>query len=761
MKRQSPSKQNENPADLLVTKTEPRDNELPTEILPSSSSGARSDVPIGRRLDDLHSDLVHSSTTGTSRKRKRSPKRSYMEHAQCKICLQTFFEPFSTICGHTFCRQCITQHLMQTPRCPICDSSIDLKKTKIIPNYTASELVQILTSQELAKPDDADEDGEAIVRMIMHASPIPLSSIKRINEALQRKTQESEFTDEQLRNILVNEFLERMIEKRESQRNKIDSQLERLRADKQKVEALIKQGRSTALAGQLPTQQRVVPDSALPLSETTSLVSESAHSVGLEDEGHSQSSFNAQDFHISRPTFDDSPNTQKDMSSLYVMPEQLNKYRRRLNKHICSLENSYFKKDATDPVAVSTALAPPTSANQSLPSSQSQQTQAPLGSCTDNDLEEFSQIVRGMAQYGDMKRLATINYNAESSSSALSIVSSLEFDKDGEYFVIAGVTKKIKLYDYNAVVRHNTNTHYPVEQLQAASKISNVSWNPYMKHLLASSDYDGIVQLWDTEKAKPTRMYKEHEKRCWTVQFNNVDPYLMASGSDDAKVKLWSISCPQSTCTIDAKVNVCCVYFSPKNRNNLVFGSADHCVHSYDIRYPSKPLKVLHGHRKAVSYVKYCNETEVVSASTDSNLRIWDVTTGKCLQIMSGHQNEKNFVGLATDGNHVVCGSENNHLYLYYKNISKPLMSFDFSSKTVDHAVGSSSTPGGTSLDPEFSGSSPGCHSAESTRLGTTNNATDSNGSNSDFVSAVCWKKNTNVIVAANSQGTTHILQLE
>ena len=34
---------------------------------------------------------------------------------------------------------------------------------------------------------------------------------------------------------------------------------------------------------------------------------------------------------------------------------------------------------------------------------------------------------------------------------------------------------------------------------------------------------------------------------------------------------------------------------------------------------------------------------------------------------MSGHVNEKNFVGLATDGDFVTCGSENNGLYIYYK----------------------------------------------------------------------------------------------
>jgi len=28
---------------------------------------------------------------------------------------------------------------------------------------------------------------------------------------------------------------------------------------------------------------------------------------------------------------------------------------------------------------------------------------------------------------------------------------------------------------------------------------------------------------------------QEHEKRCWSVDFNHVDPKLLASGSDDAK----------------------------------------------------------------------------------------------------------------------------------------------------------------------------------------------------------------------------------
>lgn len=33
----------------------------------------------------------------------------------------------------------------------------------------------------------------------------------------------------------------------------------------------------------------------------------------------------------------------------------------------------------------------------------------------------------------------------------------------------------------------------------------------------------------------PMMFLQEHEKRCWSVDFNLMDPKLLASGSDDAK----------------------------------------------------------------------------------------------------------------------------------------------------------------------------------------------------------------------------------
>ena len=73
--------------------------------------------------------------------------------------------------------------------------------------------------------------------------------------------------------------------------------------------------------------------------------------------------------------------------------------------------------------------------------------------------------------------------------------------------------------------------------------------------------------------------------RCWSVDFNLVDTKLIASGSDDARVKLWSTNMSHSVASLEAKANVCCVKFNPNSCYHLAFGSADHCVHYYDLRW--------------------------------------------------------------------------------------------------------------------------------------------------------------------------------
>ncbi|XP_049724541.1 E3 ubiquitin-protein ligase COP1 isoform X3 [Elephas maximus indicus] len=346
---------------------------------------------------------------------------------------------------------------------------------------------------------------------------------------------------------------------------------------------------------------------------------------------------------------------------------------------------------------------------------------------TASQLDEFQECLSRFTRYNSVRPLATLSYASDLYNGS-SIVSSIEFDRDCDYFAIAGVTKKIKVYEYDTVIQDAVDIHYPENEMTCNSKISCISWSSYHKNLLASSDYEGTVILWDGFTGQRSKVYQEHEKRCWSVDFNLMDPKLLASGSDDAKVKLWSTNLDNSVASIEAKANVCCVKFSPSSRYHLAFGCADHCVHYYDLRNTKQPIMVFKGHRKAVSYAKFVSGEEIVSASTDSQLKLWNVGKPYCLRSFKGHINEKNFVGLASNGDYIACGSENNSLYLYYKGLSKTLLTFKFDTvKSV--------------LDKD-------------------RKEDDTN----EFVSAVCWRAlpdgESNVLIAANSQGTIKVLEL-
>ncbi|KAK6141182.1 hypothetical protein DH2020_025065 [Rehmannia glutinosa] len=202
---------------------------------------------------------------------------------------------------------------------------------------------------------------------------------------------------------------------------------------------------------------------------------------------------------------------------------------------------------------------------------------------------------------------------------------SIEFDRDDELFATAGVSRRIKVFDFSSVVNEPTDVHCPVVEMATRSKLSCLSWNKFTKNHIASSDYEGIVTVWDVTTRQSVMEYEEHEKRAWSVDFSRTEPSMIVSGSDDCKVKVWCTKQEASVLNIDMKANICCVKYNPESSNFVAIGSADHHIHYYDLRKTCHPLHVFSGHKKAVSYVKFLSNNELASASTDSTLRLWDV----------------------------------------------------------------------------------------------------------------------------------------
>ena len=70
-----------------------------------------------------------------------------------------------------------------------------------------------------------------------------------------------------------------------------------------------------------------------------------------------------------------------------------------------------------------------------------------------NSLASFAHDLTNATKYTKIKTLAMLHYSDNFFNYASSIVSSIQFDKDDEFFATAGVTKKIRVYEFEDVIK--------------------------------------------------------------------------------------------------------------------------------------------------------------------------------------------------------------------------------------------------------------------------------------------------------------------
>ena len=153
--------------------------------------------------------------------------------------------------------------------------------------------------------------------------------------------------------------------------------------------------------------------------------------------------------------------------------------------------------------------------------------------------------------------------------------------------------------------------------------------------VLVTGSTDRTVRLWDLVTYKPLLVLRGHQNTVRSLQVVNANELFgngpesrgiegeseealwIVSGSRDATVRVWKVT------MVDGEIDVARAAYTDGTGEE---GKETGCL-----------LHTLRGHTAAVREIAVHQRT-CISGSYDSTVRVWDIVSGECKYVLSGHE---------------------------------------------------------------------------------------------------------------------------
>jgi U4/U6 small nuclear ribonucleoprotein PRP4 len=155
--------------------------------------------------------------------------------------------------------------------------------------------------------------------------------------------------------------------------------------------------------------------------------------------------------------------------------------------------------------------------------------------------------------------------------------------------------------------------------------------------LCATTDYAGIVQLWDLRTGKSIRHYIGHTKRILNAEFHPCNGYQLATAGDDGTIRIWDLRKQTKGCVVSIPAHsnlISSMKYDPVYGEYIISSSFDGMIKLWNTRN----YKLIHqfraGHEGKVSSVDLLyhhdnttinNKPDIsfVSCGFDKTLKMW------------------------------------------------------------------------------------------------------------------------------------------